>query len=150
MLEEEVFRLLDNNLDSMQRSKALDALRDSVRQQNGRLMIGDLPGLFSRFKQSLGDSSNSVIYGVLQLLIEIVPEYGQPDIDAQVAGLLPQLIMVRCRNLSRTQWICLSRLDSLVWVIPWGRSSLLTRSGITDRLMRWHSWVSGERDFLST
>jgi hypothetical protein len=103
-VEDEIFHLLDNSLDSSSRVQGIQTLRQLYRSHGNQLLIADIPGLFYRITQRLKDNSNSAIYAALLFLADISPDYNSPEVNAQMVAVVSPVIgalehpksMIRC------------------------------------------------------
>lgn len=91
MDENEVLARLTDQTNPSVRVAVIEDLRASVRRNGGRLMFEDRHGLFHVFQGSLCDSDPNFRVQCIDLLSEIIPEFG-PDLDNCMTLILPQLV----------------------------------------------------------
>lgn len=90
MDEDDIVRLL-NEPNFNKRSDALEILRASVRRNSGRLPFSDQLKIFKGLAKALGDSNWDVRHQTIQLVHELLPQFGD-DLDMCMSVILPKLV----------------------------------------------------------
>ena len=90
MDEDDVLRHLTDQTFN-KRADVLDFLRTSVRRNGGRLPVADPMRIFKGLASALGDSNWDVRHQAIQLIHEMIPQFGD-DLDRCMSVQLPKLI----------------------------------------------------------
>ena len=90
-MEENVILNYLNDQSFDKRAEVLEQLRIAVRKNGGRLLFANRLAIFKGLALALGDSNWDVRHQCIQLIHEVIPQFGD-DLDMCMSQVLPKLI----------------------------------------------------------